>query len=247
MPATIPTGAGDRSAPDAALFVVAHPDDVDFGAAGTVALLTRAGCRVTYAVVTDGDAGGFDPDVPRGDIAGIRRREQRAAAACVDVDDVRFLGHRDGYLQAGLDLRRDIARVIRDVRPEVVVTQSPERNWERMYASHPDHLATGEATACAVYPDARNPFAFPELAEAGHPAHTVGELWIMGGGGRDDLYVDTSDVIGRKVAALRCHESQTAHMDDLDAMMTGWARRIATAGGMAEGRCAEVYRVVPTA
>ncbi len=147
------------------LVVTAHPDDVDFGSAGTVAAFTSAGLEVTYCIVTNGEAGGSDRAMSRADMALLRQDEQRAAAAVVGVSDVRFLGHPDGMVQATIELRRDISRVIRQVRPERVVTQSPERNLEFIYASHPDHLAAGEAAVCAVYPDARNPFAHPELLD----------------------------------------------------------------------------------
>src|SRR5580658_9189671 len=146
-----------------ALVVTAHPDDVDFGAAGTVALWTDQGIEVTYCIVTDGDAGGHDPSVPRSSIAGIRRAEQTAAAKEVGVTDLVFLGYPDGALEVSIDLRWDISRVIRTVRPHRVVCQWPERNWRSIFASHPDHMAAGEATMCAVYPDARNPFAFADL------------------------------------------------------------------------------------
>src|SRR6266508_404309 len=129
-----------------ALVIVAHPDDVDFGAAGTVSTWTGAGIDVTYCIVTDGDAGGFDPSVPRTEIPGIRRSEQRAAAEAVGAAEVVFLGYPDGRLEATLALRRDLSRVIRQVRPQRVVSQSPERNFQRIYASHPDHLAAAEAT-----------------------------------------------------------------------------------------------------
>ena len=126
------------------------------------------------------------------------------------MDDVRFLGHPDGMVQATLELRRDISRVIRQVRPERVITQSPERNWDFIYASHPDHLAAGEAAVCAVYPDARNPFAHPELLEdEGLEPWTVPELWIMGPGGQGaGIAVDTTATLERKVSALMCHKSQ---------------------------------------
>ena len=165
------------------LVVTAHPDDVDFGSAGTVAAFTKAGIEVTYCVVTNGEAGGSDRDLSRADMAVLRQDEQRAAAAVVGVTDVRFLGHSDGMLEPTIGLRRDISRVIRQVRPERVLTQSPERNWDFIFASHPDHLAAGEAAVCAVYPDARNPFAHPELLdEEGLEPWTVTELWLMAGG-----------------------------------------------------------------
>src|SRR5215208_802856 len=123
------------------LVVTAHPDDVDFGMGGTVATWTDAGIHVAYCVVTDGDAGGFDPDVPRSEIPAIRRAEQEAAAKVVRVDTVHWLGYPDGRLVPSIELRRDLARVIRIERPDRVVCQSPERNWDRLGASHPDHLA----------------------------------------------------------------------------------------------------------
>ena len=227
------------------LVVTAHPDDVDFGAAGTIATFTKAGMEVTYCVVTDGDAGGFDPDVPRNAIAGIRQAEQRAAAAEVGVTDVRFLGYPDGRLYVTHELRRDIARVIREVRPQRVLTQSPDRNYARIYASHPDHLATGEATLCAVYPDARNPFAHPELAAEGLEAWAVPEVWLMATD--PDRWVDVTDVFETKLAALRAHLSQTAHMDDLDTRIREWLTLQARAAGLPDGRLAEGYRVVDTA
>lgn len=228
------------------LVVTAHPDDVDFGAAGSVATWTAAGVEVAYCICTDGDAGGFDPAVDRADIPGIRRAEQVAAAKEVGVSDVRFLGYQDGRLTVTHELRRDISRVIRDVRPQRVLVQSPERNWARIPASHPDHLAAGEAAMAAVYPDARNPFAHPELlGDEGLDAWTVDETWVMGHP-RTPHAVDITDVFPAKLAALRAHVSQTAHMDDLEDRMRMWFGANATAAGMAEGRLAEAFMVVPT-
>jgi LmbE family N-acetylglucosaminyl deacetylase len=227
------------------LVVTAHPDDVDFGAAGTVASWTTAGVEVAYCIVTDGDAGGFDPAVPRTDIAGIRQAEQRAAAKVAGVDDVTFLGYPDGRLVVSLDLRRDIARVIRRFRPERVLSPSPERYWQRIFASHPDHLATGEATLCAVYPDARNPFAFPELMDEGLEAWTVREVWMMANQS-PDRYVDITDMFDRKVAALREHVSQMPGVEDLEGMLRGWLGANAAAAGLPDGRLAESFRSIVT-
>jgi LmbE family N-acetylglucosaminyl deacetylase len=230
-----------------ALVVVAHPDDVDFGAAGTVAAWTASGIEVSYCLCTDGDAGGFDPDVPRSEIAGIRQAEQRAAAKEVGVEDLVFLGYPDGRLTPSIELRRDISRVIRQRRPQRLLMQSPERSWVRIGASHPDHLAAGEAAICAVYPDARNPFAHLELAAEGLDAWTVPEVWIMaGGGGVANHHVDVTDTFDRKLAALRAHVSQTAHMDDLEGMLRGWLGPNAVAAGFGEGRLAEGFRIVDT-
>jgi LmbE family N-acetylglucosaminyl deacetylase len=229
------------------LSITAHPDDVDFGAAGTVAQWTDAGLEVIYCVVTDGDAGGSDEDIPRAKMASLRRAEQIAAAKCVGVTDVRFLGYPDGQVEATIDLRRDLARVIRQVRPDRVVSSSPERNYVRLGISHPDHRAVGSATLDAVYPDARNPFAFPELrAEEGLEAWTVREVWISGGPAPTH-YVDVTDTFPRKVAALRAHETQIAHRDDLEQMLRERLARTAAQGGLPEGRLAEAFQVLNTA
>ena len=230
-----------------ALAVVAHPDDVDFGAAGTIASWVDEGIEVTYLVCTNGDAGGFDPSVPRTDIAGIRQEEQRAAAKEVGVEDVRFLGYPDGQLVPSFDLRRDISRVIRQVRPQRLLMQSPEINWERIGASHPDHRAAGEATLNAVYPDARNPFTHVSLLQdEGLEAWTVHDVWVMAAGqsGGANRWIDVTDTFDRKVAALRRHASQTSHMPDLEGMLRGWLGANAVTGGLADGRLAESFRVV---
>jgi len=226
-----------------ALVITAHPDDVDFGAAGTVATWTDAGVKVTYCIVTDGDAGGFDAAVPRERIGPIRREEQRAAAAEVGVSDVHFLGYPDGRLVVSFELRRDIARVIREVRPQRVVCQSPDRHMVRIYASHPDHLAAGEAAMCAVYPDARNPFAYADLADL--EAWTVPEVWVMGSE-RTNRYVDITEAFERKKAALLEHASQMEGVDDLDALLRGWNGENARLAGMPEGRYAEGFWVMET-
>jgi LmbE family N-acetylglucosaminyl deacetylase len=231
---------------DRVLCVLAHPDDVDFGSAGTVAGWTAAGTEVTYCIVTDGDAGGFD-DTPREQMGPLRQAEQRAAAAAVGVSDVRFLGYPDGRLEPTLGLRRDISRVIRQVRPDRVLTSSPERFWERIGASHPDHMIVGESTLRAVYPDARNPFAFPELlADEGLAAWTVAEVWLHASP-RADHAVDVTDVVDRKFAALRAHVSQVGHRSDLEDFLGGWMRRTARTHGLPEGRMAEAFHVVHTA
>ena len=227
-----------------ALAVMAHPDDVDFGSAGTIAQWTDAGIEVTYCIVTDGDAGGFDPSVPRDRIGGIRRDEQRAAAKEVGVSDVRFLGYPDGRLEVSFELRRDISRVIREVRPQRVICQSPHRNMLRIPASHPDHLAAGEAALCAIYPDARNPFAHPELADL--EAWSVAETWV-GGYEQANRYVDVTDAWDRKMAALHAHASQHPNPDALDPMMRGWNGSNAAAGGLPPGRLAEAFWVFATA
>ncbi len=229
------------------LVVTAHPDDVDFGAAGSVARWTAAGAHVTYCIVTDGDAGGFDPEVPRGDIAGIRRGEQTNAATQVGVEDLHFLGYPDGRLEVSLELRRDLSRVIREVRPRRVVTQSPLRTLDSVYRNHPDHLAAGEATCCAVYPDSRNPFTFTELMAEGLEPWSVEELFVMGGSpGEQETFVDITDTFDTKIKALRCHVSQMTDADGIETRLREWNGANAAAGGLGDGRLAERFMVMPT-
>lgn len=227
-----------------ALVVTAHPDDVDFGFAGSVALLTGAGVEVSYCVVTDGQAGGFDRDVPRQDIPRIRREEQVAAAEQVGVHRVSFLGRVDGEVVADLDLARDVSRQIRQVRPDLVITSTPERNYRMVGASHPDHRRVGDATLDAVYPFARNPFAFPELLDEEQlEPWTVGEVWLLGDPA-PDRFLDVTDTVTRKLAAIRAHRSQLSDPDEMGGRVREWLGRTARAGGLGDDRLAEAVRVV---
>ena len=225
-----------------ALVVQAHPDDVDFGAAGTVATWTRAGIEVVYCICTDGQAGGFDDAVPRTEIPRIRRAEQRKAAAAVGVQDVRFLGHMDGELTVSNDLVRELTAVIRQVRPQRVLLPSPERNWDLMAASHPDHLAAGEAAVRAVYPNAENTYAFPELAEQGLPAWKVTEIWLSAHPTTNHA-VDVTDVFDQKMSALLSHASQHPEPERLEPMLRQAFGRTAVQSGLPEGRLAEGFSV----
>ena len=239
MPDLIPDDEVER-----VLVVTAHPDDVDFGAAGTVARFVDAGIEVSYCICTDGDAGGFDPAVPREEIPGIRRAEQTAAAKVLGVTDISWLGYQDGRLDSTQEVRRDISRVIRRVRPRRVLVPSPEYFWDRLPASHPDHLAAGRAAVSAVYPDARNPFAHVELLHGeGLDAWSVRELWLVDPP-HPDHAVDVTGTFDRKIAALRAHASQTAHMPDLEDRMRNWGGVQARAAGLPEGRLAEGYLVL---
>jgi LmbE family N-acetylglucosaminyl deacetylase len=227
------------------LVVTAHPDDVDFGSAGSVARWTDSGIEVAYCICTNGEAGGFDASVPRATMAEIRQAEQRAAAKVAGVTDVTFLGYPDGRLEATIALRRDISRVIRRVRPQRVVSQSPERSFRRIYASHPDHLAAGEATMAAVYPDARNPFAHPELLEEGFEPWSVPEMYLATAD-ESDVFVEITNTFERKLEALRCHASQMTDLDGLDARIRAWNNENARDGGLPDGALAETYLHVDT-
>lgn len=229
------------------LAVMAHPDDIDFGSGGTVRALTSAGVEVSYAIVTNGDAGGFDPSVPRSEIPGIRQAEQRAAGVELGVDDIRFLGYRDGELTVSHELRRDISRVIRQVRPDRMIIQSPERNWERIYASHPDHLAAGDAAIQAVYPDARNPFAHVSLLQdEGLEAWSVPEVWMMGTP-TPNRWIDVTEQFDAKLAAISAHASQVEDEAAMAGRVRMWLTQQAERAGLPEGRLAEAFQVVSTA
>jgi LmbE family N-acetylglucosaminyl deacetylase len=225
------------------LLVAAHPDDAEFGAGGTVSIWTDAGIEVAYLVVTDGDAGSADPTTDRVALAVTRREEQTAAAKSLGVDRVEFLGYPDGQVEPTRELRRDISRAIRAFRPDRVVGPSPERRWDFLPASHPDHLATGEAAVSAVYPDARNPFAHPELLVDGLEPFTVRELWVVGHPD-PNVAVDMTDAFDRKIAALKCHASQIADIDSLAEYVRGRLERNAQQMGLDDGRLAETFRVV---
>lgn len=227
------------------LVVTAHPDDVDFGAGGTIAQWTAKGIEVAYCIATNGDQGGEDPDLPRDQMPVIRQREQRAAGAILGVTDIEFLNYRDGWLEPTIELRKKIVKAIRRVKPDRMIIQSPERNWDRLGASHPDHMAAGEAAIQAVYPDARNRFAFMELLDEGLEPWRVKEVWVTSMI-TPNHYIDITETFPKKMAALHAHESQTAHNSELEKMVREWGERNAAVAGMPEGRIAEAFRVVNT-
>jgi LmbE family N-acetylglucosaminyl deacetylase len=236
----------DHQAIERVLVVTAHPDDAEFTVGGTVASFTAAGIEVAYCVITDGDAGGIDRVATRTEVGALRRREQVAAAAVLGVGDVRFLGYTDGELVATLELRRDISRVIRQVRPHRMLIHSPERNWDRLCQLHPDHLAAADATMAAIYPDARNPFAHQSLLEAeGLAAWTVGETWMFGSP-MPNHRVDVTVQLDQQLAALREHHSQTDQMADLVDSVTGQGVAEAARAGLPAGHRAEAFLTVNT-
>ncbi len=227
------------------LVVTAHPDDVDFGAAGTIASWTAKGIEVHYCILTNGDQGGFD-DTPRHEMGPLRQREQRAAAAAIGVASVEFLSHPDGHLVPTIERRGEVVRAIRRVRPQRMIIASPDRNWDMIGAAHPDHMAAGEIAIQAVYPDARNPFAFPALLEEGLEPWAVQEVWVMWHPDADH-FVDITDHIDDKLRAIRSHVSQTSHDPELETRIRTRTEATAVRGGLGEGHHAEVFKVVITA
>lgn len=230
--------------PQRVLVVVAHPDDIDFGIAGTAATLTAAGTHVAYRIATSGEAGGPD-DMDRAELKTLRETEQRAAGAEVGVTDIEFLGMPDGHLEYNVALRKEVSRAIRSVKPDVLISQSPQRRWDSVFASHPDHLAVGQATIAAAYPDSRNPHFCPELLDEGYEPHTVPEIWV-GGVAPADVFIDISASFDAKVRALSCHSSQIGFIDDVDTLLREWATTIAATNGFAEGSLVEAFRRMRT-
>ncbi len=227
------------------LVVMAHPDDCDFGAGGTIAQWSAKGIQVSYCIITNGDQGGEESGIPLEQMAQVRQKEQRDAGAALGVSDITYLNYRDGWLMPSIELRKEIVKAIRIAKPDRMLVQSPERNWERIFASHPDHLAAGETAIQAVYPDARNPYAFTDLKEAGFEPWRVREIW-MTGSPTPNHFVDITDTFSKKMAALHAHVSQTAHNKELEKMVREWGERNAQAQGLAAGRVAEVFKVIST-
>jgi LmbE family N-acetylglucosaminyl deacetylase len=190
-----------------ALVIVAHPDDAEFGCAGTVAGWTGRGVEVHYIVCTDGEQGSADPTVDPIELRAIRRREQQGACTILGVAKLDFLGRPDGSLVPDMGLRSELVRAIRTFRPDLVVCQNAVRNYGFLGANHPDHLAAGQAAIEAIYPAARNHYAFPELLAEGLEPHSVAEVWVTGTE-EPNHFVDVSHTLDRKLEALRCHRSQ---------------------------------------
>jgi LmbE family N-acetylglucosaminyl deacetylase len=209
------------------LVVFSHPDDAEFLAAPAIARLVAEGARVDYLVTTDGGKGTDDPAVTAEHLAATRIAEQRAAADVLGVQEIVHLGYPDGYLTPSLELRRDIVRHIRRLRPDVVIAQNPQRRTDGAgFIAHPDHLATGEATLAAVYPAARDRLNFPELLDEGLEPWKVRQLLITGSE-RPNLWLDVAANFELGLRALRCHASQ---IDDTDGLAERMRERAAEAG-----------------
>jgi LmbE family N-acetylglucosaminyl deacetylase len=210
-----------------AMVIVAHPDDAEFGTAGTVAILVRDGWDVYYVICTDATGGGPDDATDVGPaakrlVSETRKREQRAVGAVLGLKDVFFLDYPDGLLQPSIELRRDLVRLFRIHRPSRIICQSPERTWTPTFMIgryHSDHLAAGQATLAAIYPMSQNPWDFPELLEEGLLPHKISEIYIMGAPNVNH-FVDISDVMELKIEALLCHASQfIGRTEDVEKMV----------------------------
>lgn len=234
----------DKHRVERVLCFAAHPDDLDFGAAGTIAAWTAAGVAVSYCIMTDGDAGGFDP-AHRAEIIALRATEQERAAALVGVTDIHYLHERDGFLEPNHLVMYEVVRLIREIRPDVVLSMHPERDWNRIQKSHPDHLAVGEAVTRAIYPAAENPFAYPELAESGLEAYKVPWLWLYAGPEeRENHFVDVTEHLESKLAAIHVHVSQHPDAESMETVVRDGMRLNAQRAGLRDGGSAEAFHVV---
>jgi LmbE family N-acetylglucosaminyl deacetylase len=223
------------------LGIFAHPDDPEFSMGGSAALWADQGHEVYYCIVTDGSAGSNDPNQDLRELVRIREEEQRAAARVLGVREVFFLGYKDGVLEPTLELRRELTRLIRHLKPDRVVCGDPTAFfYGDEYINHADHRAAAEAAVAAVFPSAPTRPIFPELLAEGLEPHQVKELYITADqGGPYTVYVDISSTIERKIEALRCHASQV-QVGDGD-----WVRNWAAETGKTAGLTyAEAFRVM---
>ncbi|UUL77721.1 PIG-L family deacetylase [Pseudarthrobacter sp. Fe7] len=226
------------------LCFAAHPDDIDFGAAGTVAAWTAAGVQVSYCIMTDGDAGALTPPTGRTSLP-CATPSNGVPRSLVGVTDIHYLHQRDGYLEASHEVMKGVVRLIREIRPDVVLAMHPERNWQRIQKSHPDHLAVGEAVTRAVYPALENPFAYPELAEAGLEAYKLPWLWLYAGPEeRENHFVDVTAQVDAKLAAIHVHVSQHPDVAAMEATVRQGMHLNATRAGLSGERSAEAFHVV---
>ncbi|MBC7810820.1 MAG: PIG-L family deacetylase [Burkholderiales bacterium] len=195
--------------PERILVIAAHADDIEFGAAGSVARWVSEGAEVAYCIVTDGGAGSNDPNTVLADLITLRRKEQDAAAACVGVKQVFYLNYADGVLMPSLELRKDITRVIRQFKPQRVLCFDPTTMFapEYGYINHPDHRASAEASLYAVFPSAQTRPIFPDLLAEGLEPHKVNELYLMFSM-QSNVAVDITEFMEHKIDALSCHKSQ---------------------------------------
>jgi len=228
--------------PERALVIVAHPDDADFGAAGTLALWVRQGARARLVCCTSGDAGADDPRTDPLELARRREAEQRAAAAVVGYEEVTFLHRPDGALDNDLALREQLVRVIREFRPDAVVAMDPTVIIiGDAHVQHVDHRMAALAAVDAVYPAARNAMAFPQLAiDEGLEPHTVKWLYLFFSE-RSSAWVDVTETLEVKLAALSQHASQLRKPEELEEMIRTWARE---AGAEIGSEAAETFRLV---
>lgn len=226
--------------PESAMAIVAHPDDIEFTCAGTLARWARAGAKTYYVLCTSGEVGISKTSMTRKKAMEIREAEQLQAAEIAGAEQVIFLRYPDGMLEATMELRQQLVRQIRRFRPEVLITGDPAVLWaSEGYINHPDHRAAAQAALDAAFPAAGQPHLFQELEEEGLVAHKVRKIYAYGWDHVDE-YVNIEDTIEIKIEALRAHASQ---MNDWDPAprIKEWASE--RAKGL-EAEYVEAFRVV---
>lgn len=218
--------------PKVVLGVAAHPDDLDFGASGTMASYAAQGARVYYLILTDGSKGTADLNTKSAKLIEMRRAEQQAAVDAIQGAGAEFLSYPDGMLEVTMDLKKDIVKVIRRLKPDVVITMDPSVLYspERGFINHPDHRAAGQATIDAVFPLARDHLSFPELFAQGFEPHKTATL-LLTNFDKSNFYVDISDTIEQKMSALAAHASQMTDLTGTQAMMRDFAAQSGAANG----------------
>lgn len=226
--------------PKSAMAIVAHPDDIEFSCAGTLARWARAGSQIIYVLCTSGDVGIDEPGMTRKKAMEIREQEQREAARIIGAKEVVFLREPDGLLQPTLELRKKLVREIRRYKPEVIVTGDPTIVWAGDdYINHPDHRAAATAALDATFPAAGQPNLFEDLAQEGLTAHKPRKVYVTSWD-RVDVYVNIEETIELKIQALRAHKSQMKDWDPGESIRK-WAAERAQGKEMAY---AEGFRVV---
>ena len=230
-------------APGRVLSVHAHPDDQEFTVGGTLAKWARAGSTIVTVCLTSGSAGSNEhtpAGMTREALAPIREEEQRSACRVLGISEVIFLGYEDGMLEPSLALRRELTRVIRRYRPDAVVCGDPTmRYYGSSYLNHPDHRVAADVALDAVFPSAETRLIFPELLDEGLEPHKVPDLYIHGSD-RPDTFIDISDALPLKVAALKEHRTQIGTWDPSE-MLAAWAREQGSPRGLA---AAEAFRLM---
>jgi LmbE family N-acetylglucosaminyl deacetylase len=223
-----------------AMVVYAHPDDAEFGLAGTVAKWAKAGVEITYCMVTNGASGSDDETMTREKLRDTRYAEQREAAKILGVKNCVFLGYEDGYLYPTLEVRRDVARQIRIHRPDVLIGMDPTmRIADDFYVNHPDHIAAGEVTLRSINPDASTRQMVPELWKDEHLEPHKPKLLMLQAFQRGATTIDISDVLEVKIKALRAHKSQL--WPGAEELIRDFAKRAGKAAGYKAG---EAFRVI---
>lgn len=229
--------------PKIAMSIHAHPDDQEFSIGGTLAKWAKAGCEIISVVITSGDSGSNDPEKDgayKPELARLREVEQTAANNVIGVKETVFLRYPDGELQPTIELRRELTRLIRIHKPDVVLAGNPEAwFYGNEYVNHPDHRAAAQAACEAVFPSAGTRLIFTDLLAAGYEPHNVKRLYVHGTD-KPDTWIDITETIDIKVKALQQHASQVP-VDEVEKWMKDWAKEDAKEK---EFEYAESYRVM---